>query len=75
MTKYETKSVSKKIAKKIGDRYATIAIEITDLFLNCDRDLNFHKDRDCDRDRDFGDRANALPKTYHFWKIAIMNNQ
>ena len=40
--------VCKKIAKKIDDREAAIAIEIADLYSDDDRDLNF------------GDRANAL---------------
>ena len=41
----------------IGDRKATIAIEIGDLFSNGDRDPKFYEDRD--RDRNFCDRTNA----------------
>ena len=52
--------MSKKIAKKIGDRHATIAVEIADLFLN--------NDRDRDRDLNFSkDRANALA-VFHWVK-------
>ena len=55
-----TLTVSKMIA--IGDRKATIAIAIVDLFSYGDRDRNlkFHEDRDRDRDRNFRDRANTL---------------
>ena len=55
-------TVSKSIA--IGDRKATIAIEIGDLFSNGDRDrdLKFDQDRDRDRDRNFRDRGQALIK-------------
>ena len=44
-------TVSKMIAIAIGDRKATIAIAIGDLFSNGDRDLKFDQDwdRDCDR--------------------------
>ena len=59
-------TVSKIIAIAIGDRKATIAIVIGDLFSNGDRDRNrglkFDKDRDRDRDRDRNccDRGHAL---------------
>ena len=56
--------VTKKIAKKIGDRKATIAIAIGNLFSNGDRDqdryLKFDEDRDQDHDRIFRDRTNTL---------------
>ena len=56
--------VNKKIEIAIGDRKATIAIAIVDLFSNGDRDrdrdLKFHEDRDRDRDHNFRDRVNTL---------------
>ena len=58
--KNTSSTVSKLIA--IGDRKATIAIEIGDLFSNGDqdrdRDHKFYQDRD--RDRNFSDRGHAL---------------
>ena len=63
-----TMSVYKKIAKNIGDREATIALEIADLFSNDDRD----RDRDLnsfkDRNRNFGDLANALHVHHSYWR-------
>ena len=66
--------VTKKIAKKIGDRKATIAIAIGDLFSNGDRDrdrdLKFDEDRDRDRDHSFRDRTNTLDSNDdHFGQI------
>ena len=59
-----------KIAKKIGDRKATIEIGIADHFSNGDRyrdrDRNFGKDRDRDRDLNVVDRTHALVKL--LWK-------
>ena len=59
-------TVSKMIAIAIGDRKATIAFVIGNLFSNGDRDrdrdLKFDQDRDRDRDRDrnIRDRGHAL---------------
>ena len=55
-------TVSKLIAIAIGDRKATISIEIGDLFSNGDRDrdrdLKFDQDRDRDRDLNFRSAMN-----------------
>ena len=53
-------TVSKMSAIAIGNRKATIAIEIGDLFSNGDRDLKFDQDRNRNRDRNFRDRGHAL---------------
>ena len=55
-------TVSKMIVIAIGDRKATIAIAIGDLFSNGDRDRyrDIRFDQDRDRDRNFRDRGHAL---------------
>ena len=58
------KSISKKIAKKIGDRGPTIAIGSQALFqieIGIAITISIStKDRDRDRDLNFGDRGHAL---------------
>ena len=57
-------TVSKYIAIAIGDRKATIAIEI-------DLDLKFEQDRDRYCDRNFHDRGHALPLNISRWYVQI----
>ena len=68
-------TVSKMIAIAIGDRKATIAIAIGNLFSNGDRDRDLKFDQDRDRDCNFRDRGHDLRLAFDPTNPQIQFNQ